>query len=572
MIISYIKSMCTPGILICCLFFLNSQLLLGNDEVLEYTYDLVKEQEQKGKPESDSFIDENYKAIASSYFKMGYREKALTISLKVEGAFTRYELLKDLIQQEQDFKTGIFAAIKKQINKVEPKIFRAILWSELILHCIETKREQDIDELFANLNRITASVQNTDNDKYEFLLGNSIALVSPFIGINRRDLSGKILKELESYLQANSQFELMLLLLDKYLQLNRLENANGLLKKKKKIYKAEPGSLFKLSVMLLKMERYDDAEILLENAFKVFTCYEKPNTQNSDDLAGFLHLNGVLDLPIVLERMAKNKTIVDIITKCLAEIPNPQLKKARVLDNNDTLTHFLIATGHYKEALEKVQTLDKKYKIGMYKDYYYYQLGLLYAKSHNIEAMNRVTQKIKTVCLAVDLLIRVAGYYRKTGKWAEFKRVMNLATLRVSKKSKIKYFFFGDVGDVTMAWLEGGFLKKAIETLEYVKYEKALLLFEVAQRYVQRYNISKALAIVEKIDKKYCKSKALSKIASQLLLTGNKKKAISYFKKAIRLEISGKGGVSGILRDYVNARVNGRFSRSSIWKNRYVVD
>ena len=80
------------------------------------------------------------------------------------------------------------------------------------------------------------------------------------------------------------------------------------------------------------------------------------------------------------------------------------------------------------------------------------------------------------------------------------------------------------------------------EALNANEYEKdngkhTMILFEILQEYVFRNKIGKARELLDNRDLKKYRGLVLSKIASKLLVSGDTKQAIDFFKKAIRLEI-----------------------------------
>ena len=568
-------------LIIFCPFSPSEKFIFGSDKILDYSLGLLKEKkvnviyDEEGNPISinNGIVDSNYREIAKAYFYLGFKAKGISVIDKLTLEDTRYELLKDLIHSEVGKNQGIRTVIKNQIKKIKNKLYKIYLYTELIISYLEDGKKENACEVFSERNKILKALKHSDIEIYEFAIGHSLSMVFPLIENDLLILSEQLMKDVENYISKQPKFELMRLLLEKYLDLNMMHKIDKLIIKMKKSAKETKKNMLELAVLFLQFERYNETEKLLEKIFK-FSENKNHKDKTIPVLEGFAALNDTLEMPMILNIVRNNGKIREVINKNLNErISKRRGTKYNFLNDNTILIKFLIKTGYYQEARDWARKLDKENNTNKYKDYYYYQIGLVYEQSFEIDAMNLIAEKIKMKSMAVELFIRVARYYRKSEEWTKFKKVMNKATKIISKK-EINSFIFGDVGDVVITWLDGGFFNEAYETIKYEqnKRSRSLLLFEVAQSYILKNNVDKAEKLIDEINVEDHKALVLSKIASKFMINCKEKKGIEYFKKSINIEILNNGHyLNHILRDYINAIKDKKIIKTNLWEMSKVV-
>ena len=568
-------------VLFFCLVSSGTKELSQYNKILDYALNLLKcknveityDEEGKIKSISNSVIDLNYIEIAKAYFKLGFQVEAIGLLEKIILEDNKYKLLNILVHSEVDKKKNIRTEIKRRIKKLNNKFHQIYLYTDLIIDYLRDFQKQKAEQMFIERDGIMERMRKTDKDGYEFFIGYSLSMICLLEENELKVLSEKLLKNVENYISKEPNFELMELLLKKYIELNMIDKADEIIKKMKTNVIKNPKNLYRIAVLLLKLERYYEAENLLLETFNIFRDRVHID-ETYGDLVGFMELNDIFETPLVLNLIGKNEKIRQIIKDNLKKkILVNAGTKYKFLDENDKLTELLVLTGDYQEALNWARKLDKKNNTNKYKDYYYYQMGLIFEKSFEINAIVLMAEKIKMRSLAVDLLLRVSRYYKMAQEKDMFKRVMNKATCIVSKV-KDDSFIFGDVGDVVLAWLDGGFFNEAYETIKYEqnKRSRSLLLFEVAQSYILKNNVDKAEKLIYEIDVEDHKALVLSKIASMFMINCKEKKGIEYFKKAINIEILNNGHyLNQILSDYINAIKDKKIIKTNLWEMSKVV-
>jgi tetratricopeptide (TPR) repeat protein len=556
--------------------------LFGNDKVLDYALELLKDQkveiqyDEKGKlvSISNGAVDSDYKEIAKAYFRLGYQEKSIQLFKKITLEESRYDVLKVLIQSKVEMKNEVRSSIKNKIESLKDKLQQIYLYKEFIIDCLEDGKQKKAVEIFHKRNKLIQSIKGPDND-YAFVIGDSLSMVFPLIENGLEVLADKLLKDVENYISKQPDFEIMGVLLEKNISLNKKDKINELLKKMKVNAKDDAKKLYDLAVFLLRIEMYKEADELLVAAFSLFNDNGKKE-ETIMNLADFVASNNILETPVVLNLVGNNREIREIIEKSLVTKEKSRMEELRgyeFLGMNDKIIEFFVKTGYYEKAWALAQKLDKVYNTSNHRDYYYYQLGLVYEKSFDTSAMVLMAEKIKMRSLAIDMLLRAAKYYSRSYELTKFRRVMDKATKLLSREKKDN-FIPGDVGDVVLAWLAAGFFNEANTVIEYEKDRetRSMLLFELAQELILQNRLTRAIEMIEEISVKDYKALLFSKIAARCMIIGREKEGVEYFKKAVQIVIMNKNGfLSYILRDYVDAKLHKIINRTESWKGRYVV-
>jgi tetratricopeptide (TPR) repeat protein len=563
--------------------FTSTSVLYGNDQVLNYALELLKNEKAQVDYDkegneisvSNSDVDSNYKYIAKSFYLLGYQEKAIHLFEKLALEDTRHQFLRDLIQSRVKKKRGTWEAIKGRLSTIKDKVHRQLLNKMLILDHLRNGKIKNVLELLKERNRLINSIKGEDDD-YMYYIGDSLFLVVPLLENGLAEPAEQILEDAEKIFSSQGDLEFMGILLDTYIQLNRIKKINWLINKMQDVSRDNPGKLFQTAEYLLKLERYADAEKLLVKAFFFFKEAGIKEKVTSD-FAGFIALNHIFDRPVVFNFIKNNSNIREIIKKS-ATIKNQSQKYAYTgypfSGMNDKVIEFLIKTGSFSEAKTLAKKMDDEVNSHKHRDYYYYRMGLVFDRSFKPDTVVRMARNIKMRSFAVDLFLRAARFYRQADETGKFIMTMNDAE-KLLANPQHDPMPMGRVGDVVLEWLEGECIDRALEAIRFEKNNaiREELLFEVAQRLIAQHSFDKTGKIIKEFEDFDYKALTWSKIAAMHVLSGKEKEGIDFFKKAIRLVIENQGSyLSYILSDYVSAVKDRKLINTTLWRNSKSVD